>query len=529
MSIRKFLIATIIAAVATGALALSPEYTDWGKGPASYLMTKEEQSQWKAVRTDGEAKKFVDLFWARRDPSPATPDNEFKAMFDERVRYADERFTQQRKKGSMTDRGHIFVIIGAPTFIRRSDPSAQGTIQSPTAIPSGPTSDTTIQGFSPKQLWVYEQTKTKLNLGQPSAEIAFVDQYSSNEWTLERTTSVNISELMKRAVQSYVVSPNLTEVPKYGQAAAPVAAPAAPVAAPAAPVKAAVLTEFKTPAYKTAVTEFKAAKKSPYDRPMYVTWSEAVTGTGEYFVPVSVYVPKSAGLSAGSGVTFFGAVEDANGATVQVFEEPVTLTATKDDLYFDKSLTLPGGKLKGTFGLADATGKPITIVSTNLDLAGSLDNAAEGTSKLLLSNNIYAMTEAQTPTEPYGYGGLKVVPKGDQTFNQADDLWYFVEIRNPGIGDAQVPKIQTKIDVEGTDTTGKKIKMSAPPSEATATEFKGMPGHWGVGSAIPLATFKPGNYNISIKIMDTVNKTSYTVKNEFKVVPGAVPAAPPAQ
>src|SRR6185436_1005663 len=145
--------------------------------------------------------------------------------------------------------------------------------------------------------------------------------------------------------------------------------------------------------------------------------------------------------------------------------------------------------------------KPVAMTSTSMELAGTLDKAAEGTSKLILSNNIYPMTEAQAPTEPYAFGGLKVVPKGDKTFSQADDLWYFIEIRNPGVGEDQQPKMQAKIDVEGTDTTGKKIKMSAPPSEARATEFKGMPGHFGIGSAIPLATFKPGSYTISIKLM----------------------------
>jgi hypothetical protein len=34
---------------------------------------------------------------------------------------------------------------------------------------------------------------------------------------------------------------------------------------------------------------------------------------------------------------------------------------------------------------------------------------------------------------------------------------------------------------------------------------------------------------MSIKVMDTVNKTSYTIKNDFKIVPGAAAAAPPAK
>ena len=48
---------------------------------------------------------------------------------------------------------------------------------------------TTIQGYSPKQIWKYDQAKTTVKLGQPEAEIVFMDQYASNDWTLERGAS----------------------------------------------------------------------------------------------------------------------------------------------------------------------------------------------------------------------------------------------------------------------------------------------------------------------------------------------------
>lgn len=518
MSIRKLLIAALVASFAAGAFALSPEHTEWPKGAASYLMTKDEAAQWKAVKTDEEAQKFIDLFWARRDPSPATPANEFRAMFDERVRYADDKFSMGRRKGSMTDRGKLVILFGSPSKVERSSTPDRASVGSITDQPEI------------SQTWIYDGETATQVFGTPRADFRFVDRLGNDDFRLE-PGRINMGSAQLKAVNAAVTQPSLTAVPVYGQPAAPVAAtpaPAAVVAAPVPPLQPAVMTEFKTPAFKTAVADFKAAKKSPYDKQSYVTWSESITNEGEYFVPVSIYVPKASGLTAGQGLTLFGVVEDASGNAVAVIEELVTLTAAKDGLFTDKSLMLPAGKFRGTFGLADA-GKPVTMVSTDMELKGAIDTSAEGTSGLILSNNIFAMTEAQAPTEPYGFGGLKVVPKGDKVFSQADDLWYFIEIRNPGLGENQQPKLQAKIEVDGTDTTGKKIKMSAPPAEAAATEFKGMTGRWGVGSGIPLASFRPGDYNISIKLMDTVNKTSYTVKNNFKVVAGAAPAAPPAQ
>lgn len=56
---------------ATGAFAaLSAPYATWGDGPAAFLMTRGEKSAWKRVKTDDQAIAFIDLFWARRDPTP---------------------------------------------------------------------------------------------------------------------------------------------------------------------------------------------------------------------------------------------------------------------------------------------------------------------------------------------------------------------------------------------------------------------------------------------------------------------------
>src|SRR2546428_1836028 len=80
---------------------LSYRYSDWGDGPAKHLMTKEEMKQWKAIRTDHEAEAFIDLFWARRDPTPDTPRNELREAFEQRVAFADQQFTSHRVRGSM--------------------------------------------------------------------------------------------------------------------------------------------------------------------------------------------------------------------------------------------------------------------------------------------------------------------------------------------------------------------------------------------------------------------------------------------
>ncbi|HEX7154006.1 MAG TPA: GWxTD domain-containing protein [Thermoanaerobaculia bacterium] len=515
---RTLSTAVLVAAVALNGFALTPEHTAWGKGPASYLMTKDEQAKWKSIKTDEEAEQFVALFWARRDPTPTTQRNEFREEFDERVKYADDQFTAGKKAGSLTDRGRIFVLFGKPTKVQRSEAKSL-TQQGFGTDPSAGGNDSAA-----RQIWIYEDSTASATFGVPQAFINFIDQYSRNEFVIDRggPRSADISRAQQRVIEKAITQPNLTTVPTYAAApAAPATAAPAPAAAtaPAAPAAAAAKTAFDTAAFQTAVNDFRAAKANPYaSKPIYTAWGEYVTTDGTYFVPVSLYVPKDTGLTADSNVTFFGAITDAQGNVVQVIEEPAKLQATTTDFYYDKSLSLPAGTYKATFGLAEA-GKPVSMVSTDMTLAGAIPTTEQRVSQLLLANNIYPMQTAQLPNDPFAFGGVKVVPKADKTFRQTDELWYFFEMMNPGRNEQGIPKVQIKLDLEGKEAgSGRPVKAAQAPREAEVNELRGVTGHYGVGSAIPLSNFEPGDYTLKVKVIDTVDKKTYNLQQDFKIV-----------
>lgn len=520
MKISRIAVAAATLLAAVSAFALSDQYVQFGKGPAQWIMTKDEAAQWKKVNTDAEAQAFIDLFWAKRDTTPGTPDNEYKDLFDARVKYADEHFAHGRTRGAMTDRGRVLIVLGSPSRIQRTGSEPQGTIQTPdrptgTTMPSADAQPNTIQGYSPKQLWFYDQSKIKVPLNAPTVEVAFIDQYGSDDWKLERTPRTDYISLLENVNRFALAQPDLKSVPVPAVAAAPTPAPA--VAVPAmAPVPAAPsIGSFKTDALKAA-TEEALAGKGAYKN-LYLTYGEYVTPAGDYFVPVQLYVPKAAGLTADNNLTFYGEVVDEQGQPVAVYEEPAKLTASKDDFFFARTLDLKPGKYKATFGLAQ-DGKPLSMVSTDLGLT-PLDKSAESVSQLILSNNLYPLPAAQKPTDPYSFGGLKVVPKSDRTFHTADEIFYFIEVRNPGLDPAaNAPKLQTKISLSGKNAEGKPVKMENPLTEAEATPLNGVPGHFFVGSSIPANVLKPGDYTLKIRLLDTVSKQSYDVEQPFKIV-----------
>src|SRR5262249_51742729 len=63
--------------------------------------------------------EFVTAFWKARDPRPETPENEFREEFEKRAAFADDHFTESEIRGSVTDRGMIFLLLGPPTYVGR--------------------------------------------------------------------------------------------------------------------------------------------------------------------------------------------------------------------------------------------------------------------------------------------------------------------------------------------------------------------------------------------------------------------------
>jgi len=106
---------TLALTLATTADAEPPlRYTGWANGPVKWLMTSNDMKAWRAINNDAAAQQFIALFWARRDPTPGTPENEYRDEFDHRVAVADIVFTRNRTRGALTDPGRVYIVLGPP-------------------------------------------------------------------------------------------------------------------------------------------------------------------------------------------------------------------------------------------------------------------------------------------------------------------------------------------------------------------------------------------------------------------------------
>jgi GWxTD domain-containing protein len=97
-----------------------PVNADWAEGPIQWIMTAEERRHWAGLTPGGEWQEFVDRFWEARNPNPGNPDNVARTTFERRVAFADAHFVEaERIRGSLTERGMVFVLLGPPTYVGR--------------------------------------------------------------------------------------------------------------------------------------------------------------------------------------------------------------------------------------------------------------------------------------------------------------------------------------------------------------------------------------------------------------------------
>src|SRR5688572_22459427 len=103
---------------ASPAARKTPDYDEpgerWREGPVRYLLTKDEDVAFRALKTDEERSGFIRTFWASRDPVASTPESEYRALFYSRVAEANRVFADSTKPGWKTDRGKIFILLGPP-------------------------------------------------------------------------------------------------------------------------------------------------------------------------------------------------------------------------------------------------------------------------------------------------------------------------------------------------------------------------------------------------------------------------------
>jgi GWxTD domain-containing protein len=92
----------------------------WADGPVKWIMTDEEKRAWSDITDPNDRVAFVEWFWQSRSILNGTDGLTFREEFQRRVAFADSHLGQEGEpRGSLTDRGMVFVLMGPPTYASR--------------------------------------------------------------------------------------------------------------------------------------------------------------------------------------------------------------------------------------------------------------------------------------------------------------------------------------------------------------------------------------------------------------------------
>jgi GWxTD domain-containing protein len=99
---------------------------------AHFLFTKHERQVFNNLASVDARNRFIKYFWDIRNPNPYSDDNEFKLEIEKRFDYVNSYLKEGNLPGWKTDRGRIYMLLGAPDLIEEkqvfNDPNLHGLI-----------------------------------------------------------------------------------------------------------------------------------------------------------------------------------------------------------------------------------------------------------------------------------------------------------------------------------------------------------------------------------------------------------------
>ncbi len=103
---------------------LPAKYRQW-LDLVHYIILPQEREVFLKLQNDRDRDLFIEAFWKQRDPTPGTPENEYKEEHIRRFNYANKFYGRgTTREGWRTDMGRIYITLGEPVSIERFESSS---------------------------------------------------------------------------------------------------------------------------------------------------------------------------------------------------------------------------------------------------------------------------------------------------------------------------------------------------------------------------------------------------------------------
>ncbi len=485
-------------------------YKRWLSQDVAYIITGEEKKAFNKLTTDEERENFIEQFWRRRDPDPDTDENEYREEYYERIAYANQHYASGIP-GWKTDRGRIYIAFGKPDGVE-SHPSG-GSYDRPSYEGGGST--TTY----PFETWFYRN----INGVGSGVEIEFVDPTGTGEYRIAR--SPNEKDAMLNVPGAGLTLSEQLGLSSKGDRISGIGGYGLqnyqreqdnPF------TRLQLITDLqRAPQVKFTDLQTDLTGKPQFDdNPLvFDVRVDFYRQSDERVVTAFTLQTENKDLTfldkggvQTAQMNIFGKVTSVAGRRVTTFEDPVTTTATVEELteakdrksVYGKAMPLPPGTYK-----VDVIVRDVNSGATGVRNIGFTVPKYE-TGKLSTSTLVLAakLVGAEAPGM-FVIGANKVIPNVSGNYKRGDAIGLYMQIYNAGVDQTTLrPSVDAKYVLM---KDGKEI-------DSFNEEWRGLSdanGRLTLARLMPTDGLLPGNYEVQVRLRDRVSNQSLTPSAKF--------------
>ncbi len=504
---------------------LGSQGDNWLGNVVPDIITDEERRAFLELGTEEEREQYKEIFWRDRNPDPESPVNPVREEHYRRLAYADEHFASGIP-GRKTDRGHIYIICGAPDEIE--------------SHPTGGTYDRSPEqggGSSTAYAWELWRYRHLEGIGE-NIEIEFVDPTGSGEYHVTR-------DPCEKDALSHVpgAGPSLTEIMGPSSKASRFTNSNGTTCPIPLGTTTASTNQFdmvdryfrvQRPPERFRDLEEKVSSRIVHNEIHMDYRADFLRVTSNtVLVPITVQVPnRDLSFQSKQGVhsavlNLYGRITTPGGVVVQSFEDvisrdfPESLFQSSLSLssIYQKPVPLRSGLYRLDLVIKDTLSGNLGVFNTALRVPHFEDDKLDA-STLILADRIETVPSAQIGTGQFVLNSYKVRPRLGQEFLSTDKLGIFLQLYNLKLDDASH---KTNVSVAYRIT---KDQQEIWRTVETADHLHQGGEQLTIERLIPVASLVPGRYTIEVTAIDLLTNDTIVRAADFTVK--AAPASNPA-
>ncbi len=462
----------------------------------------------------------MEAFWARRDPTPDTEENEFKEEHYRRIAYANDHYASGIP-GWKTDRGRIYITYGPPDDIE-SHPSG-GTYERPIEEGGGETST------YPFEDWTYRYIE---GIGS-NIKIEFVDPTMSGEFHMTMDPSekdallyvpgagLTLSEEMGMANKTQRFS--RTDGTHLGTGNQPL---------PESMDEFTRLEQFAKlqapPKVKFKDLEAVVNSSIRYNTLPMLVRADYIRVTDATVLTSLTLQFKNSDLQystkdsvAKATVNIYGRITSLTRRPVNWFEDTVNADIPAEMLQkamdgsqiYSKTVPLAPGTYRLNVVAKDTVGNTVNNFEMALNVP-HYDEEQIGSSSLILADELERVPTKSIGAGPFVIRSSKVRPRVNDTFKQDETMGIYTEFYNLGM-DQKTKKPDGTVEYQVVNKANNQTVLSQTEdlnSIPNASAFLVT-----VEKKLPLKSLPPGQYTLKLKLFDKLKNQTLTPSAPFTV------------